>query len=106
MILFETDVLGRKDFWAVMGIVPIAAFGLYALALAQGCLLSLRQRAPAFDMNLIHESSVPSVSKTRLATPGIATRAGMAVPGHRFAGANSVLGGSGSVQRLAIRHRP
>ena len=32
-------------------------FGLYALALDQGLLLSLFQGALAFDMNLIHELS-------------------------------------------------
>ena len=53
--VFETGVLGRKDFWAVMGIVMVGLFGLYALALDQGFLLSLFQGAPAFDMNLLHE---------------------------------------------------
>jgi cobalt transporter subunit CbtB len=53
--MFEISVLGRRDFWAVMGIVTVGLFGLYALALDQGFLLSLFQGAPAFDMNLIHE---------------------------------------------------
>jgi cobalt transporter subunit CbtB len=53
--MFEMGVLGRRDFWAVMGIVTVGLFGLYALALDQGFLLSLFQGAPAFDMNLIHE---------------------------------------------------
>jgi len=54
-IVFEIGVLGGKDFWAVMGTVLIAIFGLYALALDRGLLLSLFQGAPALDMNLIHE---------------------------------------------------
>ena len=33
----------------------VGFFGLYALALDQGLLLSLFQGAPAFDRNLIHE---------------------------------------------------
>jgi cobalt transporter subunit CbtB len=49
------SVLVRKDFWVVTGIVMVGIFGLYALALDQGLLLSLFQGAPAFDMNLIHE---------------------------------------------------
>jgi cobalt transporter subunit CbtB len=49
------SVLVRKDFWVVTGIVMVGIFGLYALALDQGVLLSLFQGAPAFDMNLIHE---------------------------------------------------
>jgi cobalt transporter subunit CbtB len=53
--MFETSVLGRKDFWAVTGIVMVGLFSLYALVLDQGFLLSLFQGAPAFDMNLIHE---------------------------------------------------
>jgi cobalt transporter subunit CbtB len=55
MVMFQTSVLVRKDFWTVTGIVMLGAFGLYALALDQGFLLSLFQGAPAFDMNLIHE---------------------------------------------------
>jgi cobalt transporter subunit CbtB len=54
-VMFEISVLGRKDFWVVTGIVMVGIFGLYALALDQGVLLSLFQGAPAFDMNLIHE---------------------------------------------------
>ncbi|MGH8063821.1 MAG: CbtB domain-containing protein [Candidatus Entotheonellia bacterium] len=53
--MFQTSVLVRKDFWTATGIVMLGAFGLYALALDQGFLLSLFQGAPAFDMNLIHE---------------------------------------------------
>jgi cobalt transporter subunit CbtB len=53
--MFEISALGRKDFWVVTGIVMVGIFGLYALALDQGVLLSLFQGAPAFDMNLIHE---------------------------------------------------
>ena len=53
--MFEISVLGRKDFWVVTGIVMVGIFGLYALVLDQGVLLSLFQGAPAFDMNLIHE---------------------------------------------------
>jgi cobalt transporter subunit CbtB len=53
--MFETSVLSRKDFWAVTGIIMVGLFGLYALALDQGFLLSLFQGAPAFDMNLLHE---------------------------------------------------
>jgi cobalt transporter subunit CbtB len=53
--MFEISVLGRKDFWVVTGIVIVGIFGLYALALDQGVLLSLFQGARAFDMNLIHE---------------------------------------------------
>jgi cobalt transporter subunit CbtB len=53
--MFHTSVLVRKDFWTVTGVVMLGLFGLYALALDQGFLLSLFQGAPAFDMNLIHE---------------------------------------------------
>jgi cobalt transporter subunit CbtB len=53
--MLQTGVLVRKDFWTVTGIVTLGLFGLYALALDQGFLLSLFQGAPAFDMNLIHE---------------------------------------------------
>jgi cobalt transporter subunit CbtB len=53
--MFQTSVLVRKDFWTVTGVVMLGLFGLYALALDQGFLLSLFQGAPAFDMNLIHE---------------------------------------------------
>jgi cobalt transporter subunit CbtB len=53
--MLQTTVLVRKDFWMVSGIVMLGLFGLYALALDQGFLLSLFQGAPAFDMNLIHE---------------------------------------------------
>jgi cobalt transporter subunit CbtB len=55
MVMFQTSVLVRKDFWMVTGVVMLAAFGLYALALDQGFLLSLFQGAPAIDMNFIHE---------------------------------------------------
>jgi cobalt transporter subunit CbtB len=54
-VMFEIGVVSRKDFWVVTGIVMVGIFGLYALALDQGLLLSLVQGAPAFDMNLIHE---------------------------------------------------
>jgi len=53
--MFEISMLGSKDCWVVTGIVMVGIFGLYALALDQGVLLSLFQGAPAFDMNLIHE---------------------------------------------------
>jgi cobalt transporter subunit CbtB len=53
--VFHTSVLVRMDFWTVTGLVMLGLFGLYALALDQGFLLSLLQGAPAFDMNLIHE---------------------------------------------------
>lgn len=53
--MFDTGVLVRKDFWILTGSLMAAIFGLYALALDQGWLLSLAQGAPAFDMNLIHE---------------------------------------------------
>jgi hypothetical protein len=53
--VFDTSVLGRKDFWAVLGIVLIGFFGIYTLAIDQGFLLALFQGAPAFDTNLIHE---------------------------------------------------
>ena len=53
--MVEISMLGRRDFWAVTGTVMVGLFGLYALALDQGFLLSLFQGAPAFDMNLIHE---------------------------------------------------
>ena len=53
--VFQTSVLARKDFWTVTGVVMLGCFGLYALALDQGFLLSLFQGAPAFDMNFIHE---------------------------------------------------
>jgi cobalt transporter subunit CbtB len=53
--MFDTRVLGRKDFWMLTGSLMLGLFGLYALALDQGFLLSLFQGAPAFDMNLLHE---------------------------------------------------
>jgi cobalt transporter subunit CbtB len=53
--MFLTSVVAGKDFWTATGIVMLGFFGLYALALDQGFLLSLFQGAPAFDMNLIHE---------------------------------------------------
>jgi cobalt transporter subunit CbtB len=55
MIMFQTGVLTRKDFWTATGIVMLGCLGFYALALDQGLLLSLFQGAPAFDMNLLHE---------------------------------------------------
>lgn len=42
--------------WISTGLVLLALFGLYILALDQGFLLSIVQGAPAFDMNLIHEA--------------------------------------------------
>jgi len=42
--------------WMSTGLLLLALFGLYILALDQGFLLSLVQGAPAFDMNLIHEA--------------------------------------------------
>jgi cobalt transporter subunit CbtB len=53
--MFYPRVLVKPDFWTLTGIVLLGCFGLYALALDQGFLLSLFQGAPAFDMNLIHE---------------------------------------------------
>ena len=53
--MFDTGVLVQKDFWMVAGLLMAGVFGLYALALDQGWLLSFVQGAPAFDMNLIHE---------------------------------------------------
>jgi cobalt transporter subunit CbtB len=55
MSMFDTRVLAGRDFWMVTGMLMLGVFGLYALALDQGFLLSLFQGAPAFDMNLIHE---------------------------------------------------
>ena len=53
--MFDTGVLVRKDFWVLTGLLMVGVFGLYALALDQGWILSLVQGAPALDMNLIHE---------------------------------------------------
>lgn len=41
--------------WTSAGLVVLALFMLYALALDQGLLLSWVQGPAAFDMNLIHE---------------------------------------------------
>jgi len=41
--------------WTSAGLVLLALFMLYALALDQGLLLSWVQGPAAFDMNLIHE---------------------------------------------------
>lgn len=41
--------------WTSGGLVVLALFMLYALALDQGLLLSWVQGPVAFDMNLIHE---------------------------------------------------
>ncbi len=41
--------------WTSAGLVLLALFLLYALALDQGFLLSFVQGPAAFDMNLIHE---------------------------------------------------
>jgi hypothetical protein len=42
--------------WKLLGLVGLALFGFYVLALDQGWLLSLLQGARAFDLNLIHEA--------------------------------------------------
>lgn len=40
----------------LVGLLGLALFGFYVLALDQGWLLSLVQGARAFDLNLIHEA--------------------------------------------------
>lgn len=42
--------------WGYVGLLLLALFSLYVLALDQGFLLSLVQGTSAFDMNLIHEA--------------------------------------------------
>ena len=41
---------------ALVGLLGLALFSFYVLALDQGWLLSLVQGARAFDLNLIHEA--------------------------------------------------
>jgi MYXO-CTERM domain-containing protein len=41
---------------ALVGLLGLALFGLYVLALDQGWLLSLVQGSRAFDVNFIHEA--------------------------------------------------
>jgi cobalt transporter subunit CbtB len=42
--------------WTLVGLLGLAIFGFYMLALDQGWLLSLVQGAQAFDLNYIHEA--------------------------------------------------
>jgi cobalt transporter subunit CbtB len=42
--------------WTLAGLLGLAFFGFYVLALDQGWLLSLVQGARAFDLNVIHEA--------------------------------------------------
>jgi cobalt transporter subunit CbtB len=42
--------------WTLVGLLALAFFGFYVLALDQGWLLSLVQGAQAFDLNYIHEA--------------------------------------------------
>jgi len=42
--------------WTLVGLLGLALFAFYALALDQGWLLSLVQGARAFDLNFIHEA--------------------------------------------------
>ena len=42
--------------WILGGLLGLAFFGFYVLALDQGWLLSLVQGARAFDLNFIHEA--------------------------------------------------
>lgn len=52
----ENTIRAFDERWTLTGMVLVGLFGLYALALDQGFLLSLVQGAAAFDMNLIHEA--------------------------------------------------
>ena len=52
----QTQLSATSDRWVLTGMILLAIFGLYVLALDQGFLLSLVQGAQAFDMNLIHEA--------------------------------------------------
>jgi cobalt transporter subunit CbtB len=42
--------------WTLVGLLGLALFAFYMLALDQGWLLSLVQGARAFDLNFIHEA--------------------------------------------------
>ena len=42
--------------WLLAGLLGLALFGFYVLALDQGWLLSLLQGARAFDLNYVHEA--------------------------------------------------
>jgi hypothetical protein len=42
--------------WTLVGLLGLALFAFYVLALDQGWLLSLVQGARAFDLNFIHEA--------------------------------------------------
>jgi len=52
----QIQLSATSDRWVLTGMILLAIFGLYVLALDQGFLLSLVQGAQAFDMNLIHEA--------------------------------------------------
>ena len=51
----EQTARNHSEQWLLGGLVFLAVFALYVLALDQGFLLSLAQGSAAFDMNLIHE---------------------------------------------------
>ena len=51
----EQTARNHSEQWLFGGLVLLAVFALYVLALDQGFLLSLAQGSAAFDMNLIHE---------------------------------------------------
>ncbi len=53
--MIQAYVVVKNQPWALIGFMLLGMFGLYALALDQGFLLSLFQGAPAFDMNVLHE---------------------------------------------------
>jgi cobalt transporter subunit CbtB len=58
MTMIQAYLLAKtadRDVWTVTGLFFLGMFGLYALALDQGLLLSLFQGGAAFDMNILHE---------------------------------------------------
>jgi cobalt transporter subunit CbtB len=51
---YTPDAVSRP--WTLVGLLGLAAFGFYVLALDQGWLLSFVQGDRAFDLNFIHEA--------------------------------------------------